>query len=115
NQITTAMGHLNSSTQQNASASEELSATAEELSSQAAQLLEMMAFFRLEQGSGRPRAAAAAGRPARSGVKASDSAHHGGSSAKPSRLNGASGVSWSRATPSKSSDQAIDEGSFGKF
>ncbi|MES2887280.1 MAG: methyl-accepting chemotaxis protein [Pseudomonadota bacterium] len=77
NQITTAMGHLNSSTQQNASASEQLSATAEELSSQAAQLLEMMAFFRLEQGSGRPRAAAAAGRPA--------------------RKNATGGVSWSRS------------------
>ena len=61
NQITTAMGHLNSATQQNASASEELSATAEELSGQAAQLQEMMAFFKLaedtqaRQGSGRTR------------------------------------------------------------
>ncbi|MES2088513.1 MAG: methyl-accepting chemotaxis protein [Pseudomonadota bacterium] len=49
-QITTAMGHLNTATQQNASASEELSATAEELSAQAGQLREMMAFFQLEEG-----------------------------------------------------------------
>jgi methyl-accepting chemotaxis protein len=46
-QITKAMDHLNTSTQQNAAASEELSATAEELSGQAAQLQEMMAFFKL--------------------------------------------------------------------
>ena len=35
NQITSAMGHLNTATQQNASAAEQLSATAEELSAQA--------------------------------------------------------------------------------
>ena len=49
-QITSAMGHLNTSTQQNASASEELSATAEEMSAQAAQLQELMAFFQVEAG-----------------------------------------------------------------
>jgi methyl-accepting chemotaxis protein len=38
---------VNTSTQQNASASEQLSATAEELSAQAAQLQELMSFFRL--------------------------------------------------------------------
>ena len=47
NQITRAMSHLNTATQQNASASEELSATAEEMTGQAAQLQEMMAFFSL--------------------------------------------------------------------
>ena len=46
------MSHLNGATQQNASASEELSATAEELSGQAAQLQEMIAFFRLAQDEG---------------------------------------------------------------
>jgi methyl-accepting chemotaxis protein len=44
-QITGAMNHLNTATQQNASASEELSATAEELSGQAAALQELMSFF----------------------------------------------------------------------
>ncbi|MFO1341183.1 MAG: methyl-accepting chemotaxis protein [Burkholderiaceae bacterium] len=48
-QITVAMGHLNTSTQQNASAAEELSATAEELSAQAAQLQELMSAFVLAQ------------------------------------------------------------------
>ena len=65
-QITGAMNHLSSATQQTASASEELSATAEELSAQAEQLQELMGFFRLaddESAPGnrqaRPRAAAA--------------------------------------------------------
>ena len=43
------MDHLNTATQQNASASEELSATAEELAAQATQLQELMAFFRLAE------------------------------------------------------------------
>ncbi len=47
-QINAAMEHVNGSTQQNASAAEELSATAEELSAQATQLQELMAFFRLQ-------------------------------------------------------------------
>jgi methyl-accepting chemotaxis protein len=47
-QINAAMGHLNGATQQNASASEELSATAEELSGQAAQLQELIGFFKLQ-------------------------------------------------------------------
>jgi methyl-accepting chemotaxis protein len=46
-QITGAMNHLSSATQQTASASEQLSATAEELSAQASQLQELMGFFRL--------------------------------------------------------------------
>jgi methyl-accepting chemotaxis protein len=48
-QITGAMNHLSSATQQTASASEELSATAEELSAQAAQLQELMGYFRLAE------------------------------------------------------------------
>jgi methyl-accepting chemotaxis protein len=64
-QITGAMNHLSSATQQTASASEELSATAEELSAQAEQLQELMAFFRLAEDDGakavsRPRAPVAA-------------------------------------------------------
>jgi methyl-accepting chemotaxis protein len=46
-QITGAMNHLSSATQQTASASEELSATAEELSAQAQQLQELMQRFRV--------------------------------------------------------------------
>jgi methyl-accepting chemotaxis protein len=54
-QITGAMNHLSSATQQNASASEQLSATAEELSAQATQLQELMGHFRLaEAGSPAP-------------------------------------------------------------
>jgi methyl-accepting chemotaxis protein len=107
-QITTAMGHLNSATQQNASASEELSATAEELSSQAAQLQEMMAFFRLNDGqpanNGNASGGAGRQRAPRAKAEGLDAA-----SGRPTRLNGASGVSWSRAS------QTVDEGSFGKF
>ena len=46
-QITGAMENLNLSTQQNASAAEELSATAEELSAQATELQGLMAYFKL--------------------------------------------------------------------
>jgi methyl-accepting chemotaxis protein len=46
-QITGAMNHLSSATQQTASASEQLSATAEELSAQAEQLQALMSYFRL--------------------------------------------------------------------
>jgi PAS domain S-box-containing protein len=53
-QINTAMGHVNIGTQQNASASEQLSATAEELSAQAAQLQELMAYFDLREVSSEP-------------------------------------------------------------
>lgn len=120
NQITTAMGHLNTSTQQNASAAEELSATAEELSSKADQLLQLMAFFKVDNnvvshssGPGptnhAPRFAVESERTPR-----------------PTRMNGSTGVSWSRAsgkpaagqspaTPSAMSHHGIDEGSFGKF
>ncbi|HEX8964014.1 MAG TPA: methyl-accepting chemotaxis protein [Rhodocyclaceae bacterium] len=44
-QVNSAMGQLNTITQQNASASEELAATAEEMSGQAANLQQLMAFF----------------------------------------------------------------------
>jgi len=84
------MGQLNSATQQNASASEELAATAEEMGGQAAQLQELMTFFHLEQGSLRkvanaggsgratgkaPAAAAMAAqrRPAKAAVQVSES------------------------------------------
>jgi methyl-accepting chemotaxis protein len=49
-QINGAMGQLNKATQQNASASEELAATAEEMGGQASQLQELMAFFKIAQG-----------------------------------------------------------------
>jgi methyl-accepting chemotaxis protein len=48
-QINSAMGQLNTITQQNASSSEELSATAEEMSSQAQQLQSVMSFFTITQ------------------------------------------------------------------
>jgi len=66
NQITSAMNHLNTSTQQNASAAEELSATAEELSAQATQLQELMAFFQVAEDAQAQRGGARANaRPAR--------------------------------------------------
>ncbi|MBI5900910.1 MAG: nitrate- and nitrite sensing domain-containing protein [Rhodocyclales bacterium] len=46
-QINGAMGQINKTTQQNASASEELAATAEEMGGQAAELQELMEFFKL--------------------------------------------------------------------
>jgi len=49
NQISQAMGHLNTSTQHNASAAEQLSATAEELSAQANELQLLMANFRVDE------------------------------------------------------------------
>jgi methyl-accepting chemotaxis protein len=64
-QITGAMNHLSSATQQTASASEELSATAEELSAQAAQLQDLMAAFKLPEDVVRSQPAAAAGRGSR--------------------------------------------------
>lgn len=42
------MEQLNQTTQQNASAPEELTATAEEMSSQSEQLQQLMSFFRIE-------------------------------------------------------------------
>ncbi|MBS1191216.1 MAG: hypothetical protein H6R10_3008 [Rhodocyclaceae bacterium] len=62
-QIDGAMGQLNQTTQQNASASEELAATAEEMSGQAEQLQELMAFFRTVATEGTAKPAPARGRP----------------------------------------------------
>ena len=47
-QINTAMNQLNQITQQSASSSEELAATAEEMNAQAAQLMELIAYFKVE-------------------------------------------------------------------
>ncbi|GGL07432.1 methyl-accepting chemotaxis protein [Mangrovihabitans endophyticus] len=54
NQVNVAMGQMNKTTQQNASASEELAATAEEMTGQTAQLQQMMRFFTVN-GSGHRR------------------------------------------------------------
>ncbi|WP_333879220.1 methyl-accepting chemotaxis protein [Methylobacter sp.] len=51
-QINTAMDQLNQITQQNASSSEELAATSEEMSGQATQLLDLMAFFTVDESAG---------------------------------------------------------------
>ena len=61
-QINTAMSQLNQTTQQNASASEELAATAEEMSGQSEQLQQLMAFFKV--GDGTAATARAASKPA---------------------------------------------------
>jgi methyl-accepting chemotaxis protein len=50
------MSQVSQATQQNASASEELSATAEEMSSQSLQLQELMAFFKVASASTGPAA-----------------------------------------------------------
>ena len=50
-QINSAMNQLSQTTQQNASASEQLAATSEEMSGQAEKLQQLMAFFRLDDGS----------------------------------------------------------------
>ena len=49
-QINIAMSQLNQITQQNASASEELAATAEEMTSQASQLMDLISYFKVNQG-----------------------------------------------------------------
>ncbi len=49
-QINSAMTQMDQVTQQNASASEELAATAEEMSAQAQQLIQTMAFFKVNDG-----------------------------------------------------------------
>jgi methyl-accepting chemotaxis protein len=73
------MGQLNKATQQNASASEELSATAEEMGGQAAQLTELMSFFRLDNsatrkvgagGTAKKTVAKTASRPAKNSFQA---------------------------------------------
>jgi methyl-accepting chemotaxis protein len=77
-QINGAMAQLNSATQQNASASEELAATAEEMGGQAQQLMELMAFFRLEQTAAR-RNAGSAKAPVRPAAALAHKAPVGGS------------------------------------
>ena len=52
NQINQAMEQLNAITQQSASASEELASTSEEMSGQAQQLQQLVAFFKIDGGSG---------------------------------------------------------------
>ncbi len=52
-QITNAMEQLNAITEQSASASEQLASSSEELSGQARHLQELIAFFKVEQSSGR--------------------------------------------------------------
>ena len=59
------MGQLNQTTQQNASASEELAATAEELGAQANELQQTMTFFKLEDGSRTSRSVHKSAPPAR--------------------------------------------------
>jgi methyl-accepting chemotaxis protein len=80
-QITGAMNHLSSATQQTASASEELAATAEELSAQAKQLQDLVGFFRLVDGAPaqRGRSAGPAGNlpPPRGRTPARQAASHG--------------------------------------
>jgi methyl-accepting chemotaxis protein len=109
-QINAAMEHVNGSTQQNASAAEELSATAEELSAQAAQLQELMAFFQLAaQGRPSPTAAGAA-----LGQRLSITASDPGQAAR--QLN--SMLQQRLSTPaarSPSPAHAIDEAAFGRF
>jgi methyl-accepting chemotaxis protein len=114
-QITGAMGHLSSATQQTASASEELSATAEELSAQATQLQELMAFFKVDRSE-----------PARTGLpqhagrhadKARPQRAHAGAAATPAHL--ASRLIHRVAKPTgpgmKPVAGAVDESSFGSF
>lgn len=54
--VRSAMNDLNQSTQQNASAAEQLAATAEEMSGQASALQEMMQFFKIQEAGGKRRA-----------------------------------------------------------
>jgi methyl-accepting chemotaxis protein len=98
NQITSAMNHLNTSTQQNASSAEELSATAEELSAQATQLQELMAFFQVANDTGRP--ASRASRPARAAATA------------PARAQRAPAA---QARQIETLDDVVDEGAFAPF
>jgi methyl-accepting chemotaxis protein len=62
-QVTKGMSEVETVTQRNASAAEELSSTAEEVASQAVALQELVAFFVLERGAAAPAVAARAVRP----------------------------------------------------
>jgi methyl-accepting chemotaxis protein len=108
-QITGAMNHLSSATQQTASASEELSATAEELSAQAQQLQELMGFFRLAEG---PDVRNARSKPSVATVRA------------PVTGSGAQGMRFGASTPSNHAPRSsraatavanVDEAAFTHF
>ncbi|RZS58240.1 methyl-accepting chemotaxis protein [Sphaerotilus mobilis] len=124
-QINAAMEHVNGSTQQNASAAEELSATAEELSAQATQLQELMAFFRLQSDAmaqagvaptpvkarrHSPAAVASAppasARPRKAASGATSSMSSNTSSSTSARSAGGSSVTWA---------DVIDEAAFTRF
>jgi uncharacterized phage infection (PIP) family protein YhgE len=102
-QITGAMNHLSSATQQTASASEELSATAEELSAQATQLQDLMAFFQLAEGG---RSAAAPKAPAEGKGIASNHAM---------RFGGPVGQSAATSKRPSGVSAGLDEASFSRF
>ncbi|MBK8764576.1 MAG: diguanylate cyclase [Burkholderiaceae bacterium] len=107
NQITRAMSHLNTATQQNASASEELSATAEEMTGQAAQLQEMMAFFSLGRQYQRSRSQRGTPIGGTSRQASADSPHP----APPAR-----GPRHEPAARPRARDSGgVDEGRFGRF
>jgi methyl-accepting chemotaxis protein len=105
------MEHVNSSTQQNASASEELSATAEELSAQASQLQEQMAFFRTST-----HASAPAEFNRSSATRRPQASFHApalrGQTVGAQRRTGAGSHAGSSA-PALAGE--VDEGSFGRF
>jgi PAS domain S-box-containing protein len=107
-QITGAMNHLSSATQQTASASEELSATAEELSAQAEQLQELMSFFKLEDE--RPSAA-------QRSAKASPSSPHrsGGHLKFGQGTKGRSSARSPAGAHRADEDASVDEASFAHF
>ncbi|OYT88626.1 MAG: chemotaxis protein [Burkholderiales bacterium PBB6] len=120
-QINNAMNHLNSNTQQNASASEELSATAEEMSAQAGQLQEMMRFFRID---GEPSYGGQAGgnssraaRPASaSAVRPRPALKADGMMRLPSRsLDTDNGPAARNGSSFSRGQGQIDESSFGRF
>ncbi len=119
-QITGAMNHLSSATQQTASASEELSATAEELSAQAAQLQELMAFFKLADDGSNSTSSSTSTSPgaARNARPAAQSASRAGSSAS-LKFGQGSSAGASKAQPSRAARTSVaagvDESAFTNF
>ena len=115
-QITGAMNHLSSATQQTASASEELSATAEELSAQAAQLQDLMAFFKLaDDGSSSSSSSTGAARNARPVAQSASRA----SSSASLKFGQSSSAGASKAQPSRAARTSVaagvDESAFTNF
>jgi methyl-accepting chemotaxis protein len=109
-QINTAMGQLNHVTQENASASDDLSATADEMIEQAGQLQKLMEYFKLEAATGTAavKGATMGTKPAggsKGGLKPAGIAKpgNGPASAKP-----ASSAARARGT-------AVDESQFERF